>query len=246
MSNTPITLPVHDQDMAVGDGTHDILCQRVMENLRSRKFVLKKDNDLNKSTADIFPFRSLFFPSSDEISEFEAMLRDDFYVLLMHAIGLKIADESRDAFKRAFFKFLYRQAFSRFNGRRSVEREDGSWGYEGIPDPVRQAMESSLPSIVLFLDICKCKPGTLDRKGEDYKKIAHAIQSIESQILCECCANLWKKYPKMFLTTLHDCIKCLPKDVDKVKAELVRTFEKYHIVPKFTVKEHKRPSDLNG
>lgn len=246
MSNTPITLPVHDPDMAVGDGIHDILCQRVMENLRSCKFVLKKENDLNKSTAGISSFRSLFFPSSDEILEFEAMLRDDFYVLLMHAIGLKITDESRDEFKGAFFTFLYRPAFSRFNGRRNVLREDGTWGYEGIVDPVRQAMESRLPSIVLFLDICKCKPGTLDRKGEDYKKISHAIQSIESQILCECCANLWKKYPKMFLTTLHDCIKCLPKDVDNVKAELVQTFETYHIAPKFAVKEHKRPSDLTN
>jgi hypothetical protein len=49
----------------------------------------------------------------------------------------------------------------------------------------------------------------------------------------------------MFLVSLHDAIKCLPKDVEKVKAELERTFAKYHVSPKFDVDEHKRPSELN-
>jgi hypothetical protein len=52
--------------------------------------------------------------------------------------------------------------------------------------------------------------------------------------MLETCANLWKKYPKMFLVTLHDAIKCLPKDVKKVEAELKRTFAKYHVSPAFS------------
>jgi hypothetical protein len=216
-----------------------------MKNLRACRFVPKKENELHKSPADAPLFRCLFFPSPEEISEFEAMLQDDFYTLLMKSIGIEKTME-RDAFKGDFFKFLYRRAFSRFNGRRSIEREDGTWGFEGINDPVRMAMETLVPSIVHFLDLSKCKPGTLDRKGKDYKTVSQAIQSIESQILCECCANLWKKYPKMFLITLHDAIKCQAKDVVKVQTELERTFAKYHVSPKFEVKEHKRPSDLNG
>jgi hypothetical protein len=208
--------------------------------------VLKKENDLFSPTTEALPFRNLFFPCPEEISECEAMIRDDFYTLLMKSIGIVDKSMVRDEFKGDFFTFLYRPAFSRFKGRLGVIREDGSWGLEGIKDPVRMAMEAHLPSIVHFLDICKCRSGTLDRKGKDYKIVSHAIQSIESMILCECCANLWKKYPKMFLVTIHDAINCLPKDVEKVKAELERTFAKYHVTPRFEVNEHKRPSDLNG
>ena len=107
-------------------------------------------------------------------------------------------------------------------------------------------MEALLPSIVFFLDLCKSQPGTLKRKGEYYKCISRAIMGIESKIMLECCTNLWKQYPKMFLVTVHDCIKCLPEDADKVKAELTRTFEKYHITQEFKAKYHKRPSDDNS
>jgi hypothetical protein len=123
--------------------------------------------------------------------------------------------------------------------------DDKTWFIEKIEEPVRKAMKTLLPSIVFFLDLCKCQAGTLDRRGSDYKWISRAILSIESQIILECCANLWKKYPKMLLTTLHDCIKCLPKDVEKVQMELKRTFAKYNVSPEFEVKHHKT-SDLNS
>jgi hypothetical protein len=214
-----------------------------MANLHSCRFSLKTGNSLPNPPDDVPLFRNLFFPCPEEIAELEGMLHCDFYTLLMRAIGIE-KTMSRDAFKGEFFRFLYRQAFSRFNVKRRVQREDGTWVAE--EEPVRKALVALVPAIVLFLDIAKCRPGTLDRKGDDYKKISHAVQSIESQIMLECCANLWKKYPKMFLITLHDAIKCLPQDVEKVRAEMIRTFQKYHVSPKFEVKEHKRPDDLNG
>ena len=216
----------------------------VMENLLACGFSMSSGKELNKNIADSpdkSMFRNLFFPCPEEIEEFERLLKDDIYELLMKAIG---TDMDRDEFKEEFFHFLYRPAFSRHDkiehwqeDRKLIEKRE---------EPVRKSFEALLPSIVLFLDICKCRPGTLDRYGEDYKWTSRAMISIESQIMLECCANLWNKYPKMFLTTVHDCIKCLPQDVEKVKVELKRTFEKYYVSPKFEVKQHRVPSDFNG
>ena len=212
-----------------------------MEILRACRFSLKSADELNKpneSTCDIPIFRNLFFPSPEEITRFEEMLKNDFYVLLMDAIGLK-QNTNRNKFKRAFFHFLYRPGFRRYIKQ---ELEDGT--VEKTEDPVRKAMETLLPSIVFFLDLCKCRPGTCDARYEYYKRVACAIMSIESQIMLEACENLWKKSPDMFLVIVHDCIKCLPEDVEKVQEELERTFEKYHVSPKFEVKHHIKPSDL--
>jgi len=87
---------------AVGVQTHDMLCQRVARNLQACRFVLKNENDLDKSSTDDLTFRSLFFPSNEEIEAFEAMLQVDFYTLLMETIGLKVTKERRDAFKGSF------------------------------------------------------------------------------------------------------------------------------------------------
>jgi hypothetical protein len=209
---------------------------RVLEVLQKCRFSLKKIDNLNHSTTsppDII-FRNLFFPCPEEIIEFERLLTDDIYSLLMKAIG---TDMSRDKFKEEFFHFLYRPAFNRYD---KVRHADGT--VERTEEPVRKAFGTLLPSILLFLDICKCRPGTLNPTGRYYKWISRAILTIESQIMLECCANLWRKYPNMFLTTVHDCIKCLPQDVEKVKAELTQTFEKYHVSPKFEVKYHKAPN----
>lgn len=175
-------------------------------------------------------FRNLFFPSTEEITEFERLLDGDIYSHLMDATGVS-ETMSRNEFKKRFFQFLYRPAFHRFD--RIRRWQDETFYTEKKPEPVRQAFEKLLPSITFFLDLCKSRPGTLDRKGSCYKWISRAMISVESQIMLECCANLWKKYPKMFLVTVHDCIKCLPKDVKKVKAELTETWKKYHVTPKF-------------
>lgn len=42
----------------------------------------------------------------------------------------------------------------------------------------------------------------------------------------------------MFLVTLHDCIKCLPEDIETVREELKRTFNKYGIDPKLKKEFH--------
>ena len=203
---------------------------------------LKPVDESNKPDSDIDaipPIRNLFFPCPEELAAFEEMLQGDFYTRLMEEIGMD--RRNRDKFKRWFFRFLYRPAF-----RRKIKTwmEDGTT--EKIVDPVRKAMVSLLPSIVFFLDLCKCRPGTLDPRWAYYKWAARAIMYVESQIMVETCTNLWKKYPNMFLVTVHDCIKCLPEDVEKVEAELKRTFEKYHVSPKFEVKHHKRPNNLHG
>lgn len=78
---------------------------------------------------------------------------------------------------------------------------------------------------MLLIDICKSPPGRLSKKGKSYKRLPTAMQSVESQMIMECCTNLLNKYPKMFIVTLHDCIRCLPKDVDLVKAEMDRVFQ---------------------
>jgi len=192
-SNTSIST-VCSTNENVGFEPQGLFIQYVMENLRACHFWLKPENEPLPSTANasgVPLFRNLFFPSPEEMAEFERMLEEDFYVLLMKAIGISKRD--RRAFKRDFFTFLYNRAFIRYAGKRYVEREDGSCGFERIPEPVRLAMVTLLPSIVLFLDICKWQPGTLDREGNDYKKLSYAIQSIESQIMLECCANLWKQ-----------------------------------------------------
>ena len=124
------------------------------------------------------------------------MLDEDIYSLLMTATDTG-KNLGRDQFKRAFFHFLYRRGFSR--NLWTWNCDDGLWFREKNEEPVRKAMETLLPSIVFFLDLCKCQPGTLKRGGDDYKWISRAMQSIESQIMLECCTNLWKMCPKMFL-----------------------------------------------
>ena len=232
---------LHVNHESVGFEPQVALCQGVMESLIACRFSLKSKDQWERSIADPPLFRNLFFPCPEEISEFEGMLQDDFYTLLMAATGQTL---DRNQFKSAFFHFLYRPA----RVRKDTEwyKEGTTWYQVKTDNPVRKAMEALLPSIVFFLDICKCRPGTLDNRWDYYKWTARAIQSIESQIVLEACANLWTQYPNMFLTTLHDSIKCLPKDVPKVEAELKRTFAKYHVNPQFGRKDHRRPSDFNN
>ena len=249
--NTPFTTMTHSNqgqpsipnhyvpEENVGVVTQDIVCREVMKNLRACHFRLKSEDKLDEPTEDALLFRNLFFPCPEEIVEFEQMLGDDIYTLLMKSVGME--GMGRKRFKGEFFRFLYRPAFCHYD---KIQRWENETFYtEKREEPVRKAMEALLPSIVFFLDLCKCKPGILKRG--DYQKISHAILRIESQIMLETCANLWKKYPNMFFVTLHDCIKCLPKDVQKVEAELKRTFERYHVFPEFDVEQHKRPSDVN-
>jgi len=180
-------------------------------------------------------FRDLFFPCQAEIDKFERILRGDIYTLLMEASGDK--DKiSRDLFKKKFFHFLYRRAFKRNEGR--MYMRDGAMYSTIKKEPVRKAFEILLPSILFFLDLCKCRPGTLDPKTDDYKWISRAMIYTESQIMLECCANLLRKNPRMFLITVHDCIKCHPEDVETVREELVETYAKYAIYPGFEVKYH--------
>jgi hypothetical protein len=235
---------VNSVDESVGVETQIEWYQQVVKNLSACHFTLKSGDNLKQPATDIPVFRNLFFPSPEEIAEFENMLQGDFYILLMDAIG--IPHKIRNQFKRDFFNFLYRRACTRYKGSQPAFREDGTCYEEKIREPVRSAMEALLPSIVHFLDIIKTRPGTLDNRWGYYKHTARAVQSIESQIMLETCANLWKKYHKMFLVTVHDCIKCLPKDVAKVQEELTRTFERYHVSVKCEPKDHKRPSDVNG
>jgi len=214
-----------------------MLFQEVIDIFRARRFLIKSVGEVNHGQSGRPSFRDLFFPSMEEIAKLERLLKEDFYDLLMEAIGTTMR---RDDFKGEFFHFLYRPAFHRYN--KVCHMEGGNLLYiDKVEEPVRKAFEKLLPEITFFLDLCKCKPGTLERKGDDYKWISRAMISIESQVILETCANLWKKYPKMFLVTVHDCVKCLPKDVAKVKAELKRTFEKYHVSPKFETKHHEKP-----
>jgi len=204
---------------------------------------------MSQSTAGVPVLRNLVFPSPEEIDVFEKMFQKDFYTSLMEAAGLQM---DRKVFKRAFLRFLYKRALTRYNrpDKNAIPvvafRNDGTCYEEKIREPVRMTMEAILPSITHFLDICKCRPGTLDNRWNYYKWMARAIQKIESQIMLEVCNNLWKKYPTMFLVTLHDAIKCLPKDADKVQKELTRTFAKYHVAVKSDVDSHTRPSGVNG
>jgi len=216
--------------------------KEVMEILSAYGFRLKSAGELNKPVtvpSDVPLFRNLFFPCPEEIAEFERLLTDDIYRLLMKAIR---TDLNRGEFKSKFFHFLYRPAFNRFSKRE--QEKDGVITGEKIEEPIRKAFATLLPSIVFFFDLCKCRPGTLDQRWDYYKWISRATIAIESQIMLECCANLWNKYPKMIFTTLHDCIKCLPQDVEKVTEELKRTFTKYHVAIKTEVKQHKVQSDL--
>ena len=64
------------------------------------------------------------------------------------------------------------------------------------------------------------------------------MQAVESQIMLECCDNLLKKNPGMFLTSVHDCIKCHPEDVEKVQEELKTTLAKYSINQEPEIKFH--------
>lgn len=234
-------------DDSVGVSLQPMFYHGLIEKIRACRFSLKTLPEFegdDPSISNAFPFRNLYFPSTEEIAEFEKLLDGDFYSCLMNTIGVS-ETMSRDEFKKCFFHFLYRRACCRFEKRRH-------WEYgmelhvEKREEPVRKAFETLLPSITFFLDLCKCRPGTLDRKGSYYKGISRAMLSVESQIMLECCANIWKKYPKMFLVTVHDCIKCLRKDVKKVRTELIRTWEKYHVSPKFDVKIHAGKGNLDG
>ena len=159
--------------------------KHVMEILSACRFSLKSANNLNRptvATSEVSLFRNLFFPCPEEIAEFERLLEGDIYTLLMKAIG---TDMDRDEFKGEFFHFLYRPAFSCYN---RVHQDDGT--VEKVEEPIRKAFETLLPSIVLFLDLCKCQPGTLNPKGVYYKWISRAMISVESQMMLECCATL--------------------------------------------------------
>jgi hypothetical protein len=165
---------------------------------------------------------------------FGELLNGDIYVLLMEITGLN-KNMSRNQFKQMFYAYLYRPAFSKYDRSKSTlqKRENGEYYIEKVEEPVWRAVNTLMPGIGFFIDLCKCIPGTRQRGKTDYKCISQAILKIESKIMLEAVANLWKKYPRMFLTTLHDSITCLPKDKAKVEAELMRTFRKYHVTPKF-------------
>ena len=242
----PLCCSVYSAGESVGVEAQVEWYQQVADNLLSCHFTPRVWDKVKQPPGDIALFRSLFFPSREEIEEFELMLQDGFYELLMKAIGMEITKVNRDKFKVDFLTFFYRRACTRYKGTHPVFREDGTRYEEKIREPVRLAMETLLPAITHFLDICKCRPGTLDPRWNYHKWISRAIQSIESKIMLEVCANLWKKYPNMFLITLHDAIKCHTKDAKKVQEELMLTFGKYHVSPTFDVKEYKRPSDVNS
>lgn len=185
------------------------------------------------STKPLFTpdFRDLFFPSREEIAEFERILKSDIYTLLMEAAGIK--GKNRDFFKREFFHFLYKPPFKKHE-KKAVERHAPTNDPPPL-EPVRKAFGTLLPSILFFLDLCKCPSGTIKRGrdrdgGKRYHRfISQAMQAVESQIMLECCDNLLKKNPGMFLTSVHDCIKCHPEDVEKVQEELKTTLAKYSI-----------------
>jgi len=220
---------LHERQQNVGVRPQVLLFQGVTKYFHACRFLIKQTGQINRNSAghkDIPLLRNLFFPSPKEISELERLLENDFYSLLMEAIGTEMG---RNEFKTEFFHFLYRPA---------PYKPETS-------DPVRDAFKALLPSITHFLDLCKCRPGTLEPWGTYYKWISRAMISLESKIILECCAELWKKFPDMFLVTVHDCIKCLPQDVGKVKEELERTYAKYNVLPKFDVKHHKKPSNPN-
>jgi len=229
----------------VGVGTQVEWYKQLVKDLSGCRVVPKSAHKIGQSADGVPVLRNLVFPSKEEIEEFERMLQKDFYLLLMRAISIEHS-MGRGQFKGEFFRFLYQPALIRYNGTQTAFREDDMCYEEKVKAPVRLAMETLLPSIVHFLDICKCRPGTLDNRWDYYKHTARAIQSIESQIMLEVCNNLWTKHKNMFLVTLHDCIKCLPKDADKVQKELTRTFAKYHVTVKSKVDVHKRPSNVNG
>jgi len=197
-----------------------------------------KENDVGHEDVgqNIPRFRDLFFPCKAEIDEFEKILSGDLYDDLMIAVNVK-GKQSRDDFKGDFFHFLYRQACVKEETIIHGKHLDLDY-IEKVDEPIRKAFETLLPAIMLFIDICKSAPGTLSKKGTSYKLLPTAMQSVESQIIMECCTNLLCKYPKMFLVTLHDCIRCLPKDVAIVKAEMERVFKKYMIEPELKVKYH--------
>ena len=252
-TNTSPSAPVYSVYLgneSVGIETQTEWYKQLVADLLGCRVLLKSAHEIGQSIAGVPVLRNLIFPSREEIEAFEGMLQGDFYLMLMKAIGIPRSE--RKAFKTNFLTFLYRRALTRYNRPDKNEipvvafRKDGTCYEEKIKEPVRLAMETLLPSIVHFLDICKCRPGTLDNRWDYYKWMARAIQKIESQIMLETCANLWEKYPKMFLVTLHDAIKCLPKDADKVQKELTRVFAKYHVTVKSEVDDHKRPSDVNG
>ena len=239
-SNIPVVPTIHAEWEGVEFEAQVDLYQHVMEILHACRFSLQAEGEEDQSNADVSLFRNLFFPCPEEIAKFERMLQSGFYELLMETTG---QDIDHKEFKKTFFHFLYRPAFSRYD--KIWHCEDTTWFMEKRDNLIRKTMETLLPSIVFFLDLCKSQPGTLKRSGIFYKQISRAIIGIESKIMLECCANLWKRYPNMFLVTVHDCIKCLPEDVEVVCAELTRTFEKYHVSPMFKVKQHQKPSDDN-
>lgn len=246
MSENQISEPVenvHDiyvipTDPSVGIGPQLDYCKAVMSLIHACRFS-PKPNETGVSVNDnpmvgTPLFRDMFFPCDEEIANYEQALSGDIYILMMKELGLVNRSE-RKKFKTELLRFLYRPALSR---KDTIYYWDDGPVKERIDNPIRKAFESLFPAITLFLDICKCRPCTLNRRGDQYKWLARAIQSIESQIILECCDNLWEKYPKMFLTTLHDCIKCLPRDAEKVREEMKRTFLKYGVDLSFEIKQH--------
>ena len=203
-----------------------------------------RENDVGHGCVrqNIPRFRDLFFPCTAEIERFGEVLSGDIYDELMTAIHVK-GKVSRDDFKEDFFQFFYRRACIKKETVDHATYMDFDYS-ERIPEPIRQAFETLLPSIMLFIDICKSPPGKLSKRGKFYKLLPTAMQSVESQIIMECCTNLLKKHPTMFIITLHDCIRCLPKDVETVRAEMERVFAKYLIEPELKVKFHGKPPVL--
>ena len=74
---------------------------------------------------------------------------------------------------------------------------------------VFQAMDDLYPSVMRFVR---------EVKARDYRLLSQRMQRMESHFIFNCvCDHIRRRYPDMWVATIHDSILCQPEDLKTVK-----------------------------
>jgi hypothetical protein len=87
--------------------------------------------------------------------------------------------------------------------------------------PLIDAMDRKFPSVMAIVRSVKAL---------DFKRLSHDMLRLESQIIIDS-AVLECAKRGIWIATIHDCLVCLPDDIENVTEVMAKAFAKYDVVP---------------